>query len=86
MKQIQIANTDIKASQIILGCMRMNEPSLDAAKIIQTAYDNGVNFFDQKSRWRTCTDWRLYLWSGRSCRICGKCADCAGAWQCDGIL
>ena len=46
MKQIQIANTDIKASQIVLGCMRMNEPSLDAAKIIQTAYDNGVNFFD----------------------------------------
>lgn len=45
MKQIQIANTDIKASQIVLGCMRMNEPSLDAAKIIQTAYDNGVRFF-----------------------------------------
>lgn len=46
MKQIQIANTEIKASQVVLGCMRMNEPGLDAAKIVQTAYDNGVNFFD----------------------------------------
>lgn len=46
MREIQIANTDIKASQIVLGCMRMNAPSLDAAAIIQTAYDEGVNFFD----------------------------------------
>lgn len=46
MREIQIANTGIKASQIVLGCMRMNAPSLDTAAIIQTAYDEGVNFFD----------------------------------------
>ncbi|GFH40396.1 aldo/keto reductase [Lactococcus insecticola] len=46
MKHIQLANTDIKASQIILGCMRMNEDGKNPAEIIQTAYDNGINFFD----------------------------------------
>ena len=44
MKQINIANTEMKASQIVLGCMRMNEPGRDAAKIIQTAYDHEINF------------------------------------------
>ena len=46
MKQLNIANTEMKASQIVLGCMRMNEPGRDAAKIIQTAYDHEINFFD----------------------------------------
>lgn len=46
MKQIQIANTDMKASQIILGCMRINESGKNPVEIIQTAYDNGINFFD----------------------------------------
>ncbi|MDR1605810.1 MAG: aldo/keto reductase [Streptococcaceae bacterium] len=46
MKQIQIANTDIKSSQIILGCMRMNEAGKNPVDVIQTAYDQGINFFD----------------------------------------
>lgn len=46
MKQINIVNGPKSASQIILGCMRM--PALntdDAASIIRTAYDEGINFF-----------------------------------------
>ncbi len=46
MKKIQIANTDMTASQLILGCMRINEPGKNPVETIQTAYDNGINFFD----------------------------------------
>ncbi len=47
MKYIDIVNGPKKASAIIQGCMRM--PALDkeaAAKVIKTAYECGVNFFD----------------------------------------
>ncbi|GFH42983.1 aldo/keto reductase [Lactococcus hodotermopsidis] len=46
MKKINIKNTDIIASQIVLGCMRINEEGKNPVEIIQTAYDNGINFFD----------------------------------------
>lgn len=46
MKKIKIANTDMTASQLILGCMRINEPGKNPVETIQTAYDNGINFFD----------------------------------------
>ena len=47
MKYVNIVNGPSNASAIIQGCMRM--PALskeDAAKVIRTAYDAGVNFFD----------------------------------------
>lgn len=47
MKSINVVNGPQNASQIILGCMRM--PALttdDAAALIRTAYDLGINFFD----------------------------------------
>ena len=47
MKKINIINGPQNVSAIIQGCMRM--PALtreDAAKVIRTAYDCGVNFFD----------------------------------------
>ncbi len=47
MKQINIVNGPQNASAIIQGCMRM--PSLskeNAAKVIRTSFDCGVNFFD----------------------------------------
>ncbi|BDM75116.1 aldo/keto reductase [Lactococcus garvieae] len=44
MKKIQIA--DMQASQIILGCMRIIEPGKNPVKVIETAYENGINFFD----------------------------------------
>ena len=47
MKTIHIANGPQNASAIIQGCMRM--PALskeEAAKVIRTAFDCGINFFD----------------------------------------
>ncbi len=47
MKKIDIVNGPQNVSAIIQGCMRM--PALTkeaAAKVIRTAYDMGVNFFD----------------------------------------
>ena len=46
MKKIKIANTDMTASQLILGCMRINESGKNPVETIQTAYDHGINFFD----------------------------------------
>ncbi|MBL3715389.1 aldo/keto reductase family oxidoreductase [Lactococcus garvieae] len=44
MKKIQIAA--MQASQVILGCMRIIEPGKNPVKVIETAYENGINFFD----------------------------------------
>ncbi len=47
MRKIDIVNGPQNVSRIILGCMRM--PALtvsDAAAMIRTAYEEGVNFFD----------------------------------------
>lgn len=47
MKKINIGNSNWKASAVILGNMRMNALSVDeAVKVIETAYDNGIIFFD----------------------------------------
>ena len=47
MKTINIANGPHDVSAIIQGCMRL--PALskeEAAKVIRTAYDRGINFYD----------------------------------------
>lgn len=47
MKTINVVNGPANASAIILGCMRMPALSVDQAeKMIQTAVEMGVNFFD----------------------------------------
>ena len=47
MKYINIANGPQHVSAIIQGCMRMPACSPeDAAKVIRTAFDCGINFFD----------------------------------------
>jgi len=47
MKYINVVNGPQNVSQIILGCMRMPALNTDeAAKIIRTAYDQGINFYD----------------------------------------
>jgi len=47
MQTINIANGPANASRLILGCMRMPALSVEeAAKMIQTAYDLGINFVD----------------------------------------
>ena len=47
MQKINIANGPDNASRLILGCMRMPALSVkDAANMIQTACDLGINFID----------------------------------------
>ena len=47
MKYINIANGPQKVSALIQGCMRMPARSKeDAAAVIRTAFDCGINFFD----------------------------------------
>ena len=47
MKQIKIANCDLDASEISLGCMRIaGMANQDIAHLIHTALDEGINFFD----------------------------------------
>ena len=47
MKNINIGNSGIKASEIGLGCMRMaSVEKSEAEKIIKTSLEEGINFFD----------------------------------------
>lgn len=47
MKKIQLGTSDLQVSNIALGCMRMNALSeKEAAHMVETALDVGVNFFD----------------------------------------
>ena len=47
MKYLNITKGPQNASSIILGCMRMPALSVDeAAAVISTAYEQGINFFD----------------------------------------
>lgn len=47
MKTINMSNGAVLASEISLGCMRIADLSdKDAANLIQTAVDEGINFFD----------------------------------------
>ncbi|ECJ9735188.1 aldo/keto reductase [Listeria monocytogenes] len=47
MKGITIGNSALTASEISLGCMRMADLSKeDANKVINTALENGIDFFD----------------------------------------
>ena len=47
MKTLNIANCDLDASEISLGCMRIARmENQDIATLINTALDAGVNFFD----------------------------------------
>ena len=50
MKAIHVANGPRDASRIILGCMRMPALSVqDAAAMIRTAAEEGINFFDHST-------------------------------------
>ena len=47
MKQIKIANSDLNASEIALGCMRISDLSnAEISTLVNTALDEGINFFD----------------------------------------
>lgn len=44
MKTFKIG--ELEASQIILGCMRINEEGKDPVAVIETSVEEGINFFD----------------------------------------
>lgn len=47
MKRIQLSDSSISVSNIVMGCMRISQLSnKDAGKLIHTALDEGINFFD----------------------------------------
>ncbi len=47
MKPVKIANCDLNASEISLGCMRISGMSdSEISTLIHTALDEGINFFD----------------------------------------
>ena len=47
MKKISIGNGEMQASEIALGCMRIaNLPVDEVSQLINTALDEGINFFD----------------------------------------
>lgn len=47
MKYIKVPNTDMNASEISLGCMRISDmTNEDISTLIHTALDEGINFFD----------------------------------------
>ncbi|MBP3040243.1 aldo/keto reductase [Bacillaceae bacterium Marseille-Q3522] len=47
MKYFQIANTDLKVSNVIMGNMRLIQlPLPEAEKLIRAAMEEGINFFD----------------------------------------
>lgn len=45
MKKIRLGTSDQLVSSVILGCMRLNG-SEQPEKVIETAFENGINFFD----------------------------------------
>jgi predicted oxidoreductase len=47
MNYIKIPNSDMNASEISLGCMRISSmANPDIEKLVRTAMDEGINFFD----------------------------------------
>lgn len=47
MKQIKIKNSDMNASEISLGCMRISDMTdQEISTLIHTALEEGINFFD----------------------------------------
>ena len=51
MKKRKFGNSDLKVSQLGLGCMGMsefygNQSEEESIKVIHYAIDNGINFFD----------------------------------------
>ena len=47
MKQIEVGKSGIKASNVVLGCMRLKgKTPKEAEPIIRTALEEGINYFD----------------------------------------
>ncbi len=52
MNYITLPTTDFKVSEIILGCMRIHETDPQKiSKLIKTALEEGINFFDHADKY-----------------------------------
>lgn len=47
MEKIQLGNSDLSVSRLVLGCQRMGEKTVpEAASVLKAALAGGINFFD----------------------------------------
>lgn len=90
MRYVDIKGTDIKASRIALGCMRIGQKTVDEVEtLVQTALDAGINFFDHADIYgggasekvfgevlKRHPEWRKKMYIQSKCGIVpGKCYD-----------
>ena len=90
MKYVDIKGTDMKASRLALGCMRIADKSYEQVeKLIKTALDLGINFFDHADIYgagksekifgevlKNHPDWRKKMYIQSKCGIVpGVCYD-----------
>ena len=47
MKYIEVGKSGIKASNVVMGCMRLKGKTVaEAEPVVQAALESGINFFD----------------------------------------
>lgn len=61
MKYMNLPNTDLRVSRLALGCMRIGQKSMEEVEaLIQTALEEGINFFDHADIYGGGESERLY--------------------------
>ena len=90
MRYVDIKGTNIKASRLALGCMRIGDKSVEQVEeLVKTALDLGINFFDHADIYaggksekvfgevlKKHPDWRKKMYIQTKCGIVpGKCYD-----------
>lgn len=90
MRYVDIKGTNIKASRLALGCMRIGDKSVEEVEeLVKTALDLGINFFDHADIYaggksekvfgevlKKHPDWRKKMYIQTKCGIVpGKCYD-----------
>lgn len=70
MVHLDLGKSGLKASNISLGCMRMsNLTEAEAAKAIQTAYENGIDFFEHADIYGSGTSEAIFAAGLKETRI-----------------
>jgi len=69
MKTVKVGGK-LKASAIVLGCMRISDMTVtDVQKLIQTALDGGIDFFDHADIYGGGDSERLFARAVREAKI-----------------
>lgn len=65
MKTQSIANTPFVVSRIAFGCMRLPPEQSDVIRVVRTALDEGINFFDHANVYQAgrCEEAFSVMWS-----------------------